>query len=546
MALFDPTKQERTVEDIKESCGLENEETIKELARRNYKFFFKHVLGYSTGCPVTQKSLDFHQNPREYKETEDGTSAIKTAIMAPRGHSKTVSWTIGPTLWRAWSETGKSIIISSASKTQSKDILEDVKRVIERNELLNHLKPSPENLAELGDHAEISSDEKNWAAQSITTTSDVTIQIKTFGSGIRGQHVDYVFMDDILQDERSGSRSTEQEKDTFYNVISPIVENKGGVLQVVGTPMSHDDLLTELMDKDNYYTERYQAYDPDKETVLWEEKWTLDGLMQKKAEVGPARFAREYMTNPMSVDEQYFSMQHCIDPNIDEEHYKPDPSKEIYQDWDFVMGVDVALSDSASSDYNVFTVLGVPKDEDTRYIVDLVRMQTMSPENIADEIERLDHRYGLMKGFYEKNAQGEGLWHEMQKRDSIKNRVKPFDTTRTSRPQILSRLQAALYRNELKIVDKNSLVSEMAAFRKNNRGKLEGKGHDDTVMSLAIAYEVLEGEGMGRASMGIIGDDDYDFDEESDADEGENGLSLGIVDSGQETSGNDDMSIGVV
>lgn len=541
--MFDPTKEERTWDDIKESCGIDDKNTIKTLANRNYGFFFEHVLGYKTSSPVTQQAIKFHQNPENFKETSSDMDAIKAAVVAPRGHSKTVSWTIGPTLWRMWSETGKEILISSASSSQSKDILADIKRIIVRNEALKHLEPTPENIAELGEHCDIKAKESNWAAESVTATSDVTVQTKTFGSSIRSKHVDYVFLDDVLQDENSGTRSTEQEKDTFYNVISPIVENKGGVLQIVGTPMSHDDLLMELIEKDNFHITEYEAYDPETEEVLWPEKWSIDGLMQKKAEIGPSRFAREYQTDPMSVEEQYYSMAECLEPNLDASHYKPNVSLDKYSDWDFVVGVDVALSDKGDSDYNVFTVIGDPRNQDEKYIVDIIRYQSMSPEGIANTLKELDDKYGFKEGLYEKNAQGEGLWHEMQKRDKLKNRIEPFDTTRTSRPQILSSLQAALYRQELKIVDKEGLVSEMAAFRKNSRGKLEGKGHDDTVMSLAIAYECLEGGELGEASMGIVGlDNEFNEDRErisledtgivtsdSDPDEDESSMNIGIA-----------------
>jgi len=468
--------------------------------------------------------------------------AIKTAIMAPRGHSKTVSWTIGPSLWRAWKEKGKTIILSSASRTQSKDILDKIKRVIVRNEALQHLKPSPENMALLGDHADIGQDEKEWAATSVTTTTDVSIKTKTFGSSIRGKHVDYVFLDDVLQDE-GGTRGREQEKENFHSVIAPIVENKGGLLQMVGTPMSHDDLLKELLSKDSFYGKEFQAYDPDEETVLWPDKWDMESLKQKKAEVGPARFAREYQCRPMSVDEQYFPVAECIEPNISHEHYKPKVSDEKYNDWEFVLGVDVALSDTEGSDYNVFTVIGNPGEGDKRYVVDIVRKQTMSPEEIADTIETLDNRYQFREGFYEKNAQGEGLWHEMQGRPDFKNRIQEFNTTRKTRPQVLSSLQAALYRKELQIPDKENLTEELGAFRKNSKGKLEGKGHDDTVMSLAIAYECLEGEAGGQVSIGVVGDETFD-EEGSLADTGVvSAADIGENDGG---SGEDSIEIGIV
>ena len=542
-SFFDPTTDERTWQDIKDSSGVESTEMIKYLANENFEFFFEHVLGYETSSPVSKEAIKFHQNPDNFKETDDKTEAIKAAVMAPRGHSKTVSWTMAPALWRAYKETGKSIIISSASRKQSTDILEDIKRIITRNEALQHLKPSPENMAELGSNADINTDESTWAAQSITTTSDVTIQTKTFGSSIRGKHVDYVFLDDILQDESGGSRSTKQEKDTFYNVVSPTVENKGGLLQIVGTPMSHDDLLMELIEKDSFHTSHYKAFNPETEQPLWPEKLSKEGLMQKKAEIGPARFAREYQVDPMSVEEQYFPVADCIDPNLTSAHFKPKVSEEMYKDWKFVLGVDVALSDSSGSDYNVFTVLGKPKGGDEVFVVDLVRQQTMSPEAIAGQIKNLDNTYGLEKGFYERNAQGEGLRHEMENNPKIRNRIQPFDTTRSSRPQILSSLQAALYRQELKIVDKHGLKDELSAFRKNSRGKLEGKGHDDTVMSLAIAYECLEGGDGGTASVTIIGDD-TDNQDSSDS----SGVVDGIV-GGENNDDNDgagrDLSVGI-
>jgi len=244
----------------------------------------------------------------------------------------------------------------------------------------------------------------------------------------------------------------------------------------------------------------------------------------------------------MSVEEQYFSVNECLDPNLDASHYKPNTALDKYRDWDFYVGVDVALSDKGDSDYNVFTVIGEPQDREEKYIVEIVRYQSMSPEGIANTLEDLDNKYEFRKGLYEKNAQGEGLHHEMQDRPGLRTRITGFDTTRTSRPQILSRLQASLYRQELKIVDKEGLKSEMAAFRKNSRGKLEGKGHDDTVMSLAIAYECIEGGEPGEASIGVVGLDDDMSENDQDIDLGETGI---VGESPVDDKG-DEMSIGIV
>lgn len=795
----------------------------------------EHILGYNVDCPVTQASLEFHQNPEKFKQTSDDKDAIKKAVMAPRGHSKTVSWTISPTLWRAFGEKGKQIIISSASNGQSKDILELVKRIIMRNEALQHLEPSPENLERLGEHSDINRGEDSWAAQSITTTTDVQIKVKTFGSSIRSKHVDYVFLDDVLQDEGQGTRNVEQEKDTFYNVVSPIIENKDGILQIVGTPMSHNDLLMELMDKDSYSTNYYQAYNEETREPLWNSNWTYESLMEKKNEVGPARFAREYMCveegtpiqmehglrkieniekgekvlthegnykqvlntfdngkkdvlkiktpgysdsmglthnhpvrttegwknveeltendylvspriyggetmdkdilrlygwyvaegsigangravrlctnsaesdkvaeivrnagykpkfyggktekvepitinskdlatelekrfgrakdkkvwskihdldlehqkiflkaylngdghnpkegvyssrsvvrnvsesmariatalgwtvtrdydnegtdfkyegrecegadyhrvryyqnprraqitddyiaypvdsieeggtvqthnleveddnsyhlpmfavhncNPMSVEEQFFSEQDCIKPNLDDTHFKPNTYQQPYNDWSYYVSVDIAMSDKAGADYTVFTVIGVPKEGEQKHIVDIVREKGMSPRTIADKLEQMDSKYGFSRGLVEKNSIGEGVAKEIQLRDSLSGRIKFFDTTRTTRPKILSNLQAALHRGELTLPSNSyregeTLIDELSAFHMNSRGKLEGKGHDDTVMSLAIGYELIGNNSVASAT--IIGGDDEDNDNDDSVEDG--------------------------
>jgi len=86
----------------------------------------------------------------------------------------------------------------------------------------------------------------------------------------------------------------------------------------------------------------------------------------------------------------------------------------------------------------------------------------------------------------------------------------------------------------LKLVDKEGLVSELSAFHKNSRGKLEGKRKDDTVMSLAIAYDCLEGEWTGDTGIDIIDQDTDDIDI----------VDTGIVDNVSDSGEN--MSIGVV
>jgi len=452
--LFDPTSEERTWQDVKDSCGIENREQIKYLANKNFEFFIEHVLGLNTDSPVIQKSIDFHQNPDKYKKTDSSSDSIKAAVMAPRGHSKTFSWTIAPILWIGYSEKGKEVLLTSASHSQSTDILEDLKRIIENNEVLQHLKPSTENMAEYGGSVDIEGWQTTWKKEGIVMTTDVTVKVKTFSDSIRSKHVDYVFCDDVL----STTMTKEDEKDVFYSVLSPIIENSGGLMQIVGTPLEYNDLMMELMGKDNYYSERYKAYDPETEKVLWPSLWSYDSLMDKRDEIGPARFEREYMTSPMSTDEQFFKNE-LIEDSLGSE-WMHNPHDGDHDDWSYAVGVDIALSDGKNADYTVFTVLGhAPSGE--KHLVNMERHKGMSPSGIADKLDSLDDFYHFDSGLIEKNAIGEGVWRTVEENSQTVGRVEAFDTTRKTRPQILSNLQAAMTRGELRLHDFDALMREM-------------------------------------------------------------------------------------
>lgn len=495
----DPAFNERTIEDIKDSSGVDNLEMVKSLAASSYEFFIRHVLGLNIDSPLIQDAIDTVDS-----HDQSGQEPTKIVRLAPRGHSKTYTWTIGRALYIGFSKTSKQIILSSASRSQSKAILRKLKRIVERNELLHHLKPSMENKDQL--ETDLKDDEGAWAAKSVALTSDVIIKTKTYGSSIRSEHVDYILLDDILSDSNSGSKSTQQEKDIFFNVVAPIVENKGGTLQVVGTPQSHDDLLMELMEKETFDSKRYQAFDPESKEVLWPWNWSYERLMQKKGEVGPATFAREYQTNPMSVEEQFFDWEDCIKPNLDARYDKQTWKTAItedYDDWRFFLGVDLALSDSSGADYTVLQVIGIDP-EDHAWHMDMYRERGMSPTSISEKIKQMDDKYRFEAGLVEKNAIGEGVWDTISQEDQLSGRIKSFDTTRKTRPEILSQLQAALYRNELTLHDDEALKEEMMAFYRNDSGKLEGKSHDDMVMSLAICWRAARNGNYSPSSLSII------------------------------------------
>ena len=523
---------ERTWDDILEACnemdGVETKSDVKFLARYDFEFFLSKCLGLRVDNDLIRDGIETIENPPE----QPTNKITKISRLAPRGHSKTYTWTVGQTLWRIFKEKGTQIMIVSSTDDQAKGILdEEIKRFIKRNEMLQHLEPATGlmNQAEGTENVDIEKGEGKWSAHAITTTTDCRVTAQPFTSKIRSSHIDYVFCDDLLDDDESGKANMEKDKKIYYNVITPAVESQGMWIQVVGTPQKHNDLMMDLVhEKDGYDSADYQAYNKDTKEVLWEYDpetrtgWTYEQLMSKKDDIGPSNFAKEYMCNPMSVDDQYFDYQDLIKPNMDveydESHWKPNTAHEFYDDWQFALGADLALSDSANADYTVFTVLGIdPRGK--IWLCDIWRNRSNSSESIADKLTEFDQRYHFREGLIEKNSLGEGVWKTIEDRcpSGLTNRVSAWDTTRKTRPKILSNLQAGLERGDLVLHNHDALIDEMKAFEMNSKGKLEGKEHDDCVMSLAIAFHQLASEEFKSTpvSVGIIGMDGSGGDESS-------------------------------
>lgn len=850
---------ERTWEDILDACeqvdGIQTKSDVKLRARYDYEFFLRYCLGFRVDNELIRDAINTIENPPR----QEGNKIKKIARLAPRGHSKTYSWTVGQSLWRSYKEKGTNILIISSTDDQAKGILGEIKKFIKRNEMLQHLEPATDFMNEYQDSesVDIDKDDSQWAAKNITLTTDVTIRARPFTSKIRSKHIEYVFCDDLLDDEASGGKTIDKDKDIYYEAITPAVESQGIWIQVVGTPQDENDLMMELVgEKDSYDSGKYQAYNPETKEVLWEYDpdtktgWTYDMLQNKRVDMGRARFAKEYMCveegtpvqmkhgwkaiedvevgdevlthkgnykkvietfengekdvykiytpglrepvgltgdhpvytqdgwkkvekltdedflisprtygdksireakakvygwyvaegaigasgkqvrfclhedetdelynallelgytpkfyggktehvdpitvnskslaeeleqklgraknkfvwsgiheldletqknflmaylagdghregenkyssrsvclkvsesmariatalgwtvtrdyensrdglaefdhgsyeqadfhrvryyqnprrakitdeyigypvddvlkedssqvynleveddnsyhlpmfavhncDPLSAGDQYFS--DLINPNIDteaydEQHWKPNVQHESYDDWQFVLGGDLALQDGDDADYTVFIVLGIdPRGK--VWMVDIWRNKGNTSEGIAEKLQELDRRYHFREGHIEKNSVGEGVWTTLHKEcpSHLMNRVEEWDTTRKTRPKILSNLQAGLERGDLVLHDHDTLIDEMKAFHKNAKGKLEGKKHDDCVMALAIAYNQLADQEFANTetSMSLIsmGGDDDEFRVEEDSEAPDLDVGHGLV-----------------
>jgi len=154
----------------------------------------------------------------------------------------------------------------------------------------------------------------------------------------------------------------------------------------------------------------------------------------------------------------------------------------------YVIGADWGRS----NDYTVFTVV----DATTRQVVAVDRSNQVEYSVQRGRLKNLVQQWRASMVVAEVNAMGQPIV-EMLIRDGLP--VKPFVTTNASKSVIIDALALALERGELQLLQFEPLLDELEAFEVDRtpsgstRYGAPSGGHDDCVMSLAMAYD-----GLGR------------------------------------------------
>jgi len=159
----------------------------------------------------------------------------------------------------------------------------------------------------------------------------------------------------------------------------------------------------------------------------------------------------------------------------------------------YVMGVDWGKS----NDFTVLTVIDVVQRE----MVAMDRFNQIDYAVQRGRLQALAERYKPTVILAESNSMGEPIIEQLQ-RDGLP--VRGFQTTNATKAAIIEGLALAFERTELRILDDATLVGELQAYEMDKTasglvryGAPEGM-HDDTVMSLALAWEAAHTSGGAK------------------------------------------------
>jgi len=466
-------------------------ENLKELkARMDFKYFNKEILG--------REFPQFHYDIF-YEWVKSGKPYA--CIELSRGFGKSFFYSDSYLSWRLFREKNFKVMQVSSTLAQSTNMSDQLGNTYDSNDLLKGLIPKT------GD--------SNWSKQNKDFNNGNKLEVRTFGSAIRGGHYDLVDADDILRD---AEYSNNQSKEIFWGIVYPTVQTRRGNLIFVGTPMSEDDLFHEIEDKikedkgfaSKWFFKKMPAIITDDlgnwVESLWKERYSLNDLKDIESAIGKQRFAREYMLDPISFDSSFFRKDDIINSLSTNYKFEYDSIKGCVA----LGGSDFAISQESRADMSATFVVNLLEGKheidygDRKETVDcpiIVRYaymaRGMTYGNQLDFQKRIYSQYKLTSLVIDKTNFGINFYNDLLGKINVDGQDFPV----SKRNALLYNLKNILESGRLIIPYKDNelqtkyiikeLISQLKGFSLDpNSYSIQSRAkHDDLVIALALSLK---------------------------------------------------------
>lgn len=463
------------------------------LRKQNLAYFVFSVL---PGFELAYHTLEWFSMMQMYQ---------KLCIEAARDHSKSFSFSFANPLWRLYRYEKpdgltdlpddikyyrEGMIITNEYKL-AKKLLKKVKEEIKYNDILNKaLYPQ-------------TTDEGNWASESISCKNGAEITLSSFRTSNRGPHPGWVVVDDFL--DRSAMYSKEQReafKESFKAEIMNMVLPQGTV-DVVGTPFHERDLYYELKQDPNWNVFEYPAVFPDG-SVLWANRYSFQALKEKRLSLGPLIFSREILVRPISDSTSIFPWSILEKAYIGMKQYVLVKNRASFpiKFRKVSIGVDWAISATVGADYTEMTVLGEDFQGDV-WLLAIVTLHGASHNYQIQTLKALNLDFEADVVVVETNG-FQRVMSDLSKEEGMTNIVEEV-TTAHSKKDFYEGLPALAVPfdqgkihfprgDEYSIEKTNEICSQLNSIAfDEDTGKLESvTEHDDKAMSLFQSYKGIK------------------------------------------------------
>lgn len=372
----------------------------KHLAQIDKEYFGKAYFPKYFNRP----SPEFHSEIEDHLQKMLDGEIKNLCVVAPRGHSKSTLCSFKIPLYCLLFKLKPFILLVSANEDMAKEFLKSIRAELETNEAI------------IEDFGELKGD--TWNTECLVLKNDTCIMVKGSDSSLRGikyknERVHLIISDDIQKDSNIASESKLQAlKKWYFESLANTGDTYTSFL-FIGTRMTEDDLLADIMNNPTYTTLFYQAiisfaeredlwaqweeiitdlsnpyrlstaetfFEKNKEEmlkgtkVLWEAKNDYYDLMLKRIEIGEDAFSKELQNEPKSSKDRVFN---------ELKYYESDELK-IDKLEEIVLTIDPSLAKNNRSDFSAITVLG--KDSNGYFYVLDGDCRRLKPDLLIDEV----------------------------------------------------------------------------------------------------------------------------------------------------------------
>jgi hypothetical protein len=430
----------------------------------------------------------------------------RTCILASRGLGKSYEFSLALPIWKMYgyrkatdlnpisldiARRREGLIITNKYELGRKLLSKISAEIKENNQLWERLKPKHKDEGTLG-------------RERIETRNGCEINLRSAESSARGLHPDWIVVDDFADTNWIYSQ-TQRDKaiEHFYGDIMKTIE-RGGTINVVGTPFHEKDLYAHIREKDKTFKYfEYPAIFPDG-TITAPHRWNMKELQQEYDTNGSLIFSREILVVPISDSSTIFPWSILEKAFVNMHGYNLVQNRDSFpiKFKRVVVGCDFAISASVGADSTVFAVWGLD-DYSNYWLLYIWRKQGASHNEQIAKLKEVERQFRPEEIIAENNG-FQRIMLDLAKEHGIKN-VTEFTTTSWNKKDMYNGLPSLavlfeqgrirmprgdIYSKEMS----DWLCSEFNSITiKPDSGKLESAGqHDDGPMATFFSIKGVD------------------------------------------------------
>jgi predicted phage terminase large subunit-like protein len=330
---------------------------LRQLAPTDVYAYGEYVFGYEAE-PHHREMVDFIDDCIEHRHNG--------VVLMPRGSAKT-TW--GNTIKVSHTVSRyKDIRIGLISNTakQANDFSRAIRYTLEANTEQHEIFGNLRSAQKWTDVEWLRADSR-WAG-----SKDVTLYSAGAGGAIISKRFDVILCDDILDEENTATpEAREKVENWFWKTLRPCLV-PGGIIIVLGTRWSEDDLYQHLTDEPekggrgwrSLVVQAVQKDGDGEEFSYWPSYWSMDKLREERTNMGSALFSCAYQNDISGL------MTGNIFLKRNYQYFTVLPSDRTYT---IRMGVDLASSEKERADFTARVITAEDNENGDFYVLSVYR-----------------------------------------------------------------------------------------------------------------------------------------------------------------------------